>query len=125
MIVDDDESDRKKLERQVIEHGYRVVTVAEGRDVLNRIAVDKPDLIVLNLVLSDIEGRDIIMSLKNSPETARIPILAMSGAHLDRSVSDLLRNFGIRIISKPWDAIELLDGIAHAFLRKTPFVLGA
>jgi len=125
MIVEDDAADRKKLEQQVAEHGYRVVTVAEGDDVLSEISVDKPDLIVLNLALSDMEGRDVIMSLKSSPETARIPVLAMSGAQLDRSVSDLLRNFGIRVISKPWDAIELLDGIAHAFLRRTPFVLGS
>jgi DNA-binding response OmpR family regulator len=122
MIVDDDPVHSKEMETSIGEHGYHVVSAACGEDALNLIAISKPDIIVLNLMLSDIDGRDVIMRLKGDLETARIPVLAMSGASLDHAVADVLRNFGIPVISKPCDAIELLDGIANAFLRSIPFV---
>jgi len=122
MIVEDDQAQSKEMETSIGEHGYHVISAAGGEDALNLIAISKPDIIVLNLMLADIEGRDVIMRLKGDLETARIPVLAMSGAHLDPALADVLRNFGIPVISKPCDAIELLDGIANAFLRRIPFV---
>jgi len=122
MIVDDDLGLLGTMESQVGEHGYRVLTAGSGEEALALVAVSSPDIIVLDLVLPDINGRDVIMKLKGDPETARIPILLMTGAHLDRSMSDVLRNFGIPVILKPCDSMTLLDGIANAFLGRLSFM---
>ena len=122
MIVDDDLDLLDKMETQIGEHGYHVLTASKGEEALALVAVSKPDIIVLDLALPDIAGKDVIMKLKGDPETARIPILLMTGAHLDRSMSDVLRNFGIPVILKPCDSITLLDGIANAFLGKLTFM---
>ena len=72
--------------------------------------------------MPDIEGSEIILRLKGDSATVRIPILVLTGAHLSRSKADVLRNFGIPAISKPWDEGELLDGVANAFLASVPFL---
>lgn len=123
MVVDDDPDLLDVVEAQISTHGYRVATAGSGEEALSLIALSKPDIIVLDLVLPDINGRDVIMKLKADAETARIPILLMTGAHLDRSLSDVLRNFGIPVIQKPCDSVALLDGIANAFLGRLPFML--
>ncbi len=122
LIVDDDVSVLRSLDEQVVEHGYRVLTATTGEDALALIASDKPDIIILDLLLPDIEGSDIILQLKADAATVRTPILVLTGAHLSRPMADVLRNFGIPAISKPWDETELLDGVANAFLGSVPFV---
>jgi len=74
-------------------------------------------------MLSDMDGRDVIMKLKGDPATVRIPVLAMTSAHLERTVASVLRNFGIPIVSKPCSSKDLMDGIANAFMRSLPFMV--
>lgn len=121
MIVEDDPEYLAKMESQIKEHGYRVVVAKGGEEALNIISSAKPDIIILDLNLHDIDGKDVVMKLKGSSEWVRIPVLAMSGINLDHSMADLLRNFGIPVISKPWNEAALLDGIANAFLRRISF----
>jgi len=121
LIVDDESGICQKLSRQVSRQGYRVLCAATGEDALRRIDQDVPDVIVLDMSLPDMEGSEVIIRLKGDAATGRIPILAMTGAPLGRNKEDILRNFGINIISKPWNETELLDGIVNAFLGGLPF----
>jgi len=122
LIVDDDLAVLRSLDEQIVEHGYRVLTARTGEDALALVESESPDVLILDLVLPDIEGSEIILRLKGDSATVRIPILVLTGAHLSRSKADVLRNFGIPAISKPWDEGELLDGVANAFLASVPFL---
>ncbi|MFU8779800.1 MAG: ATP-binding protein [Kiritimatiellia bacterium] len=121
LIVDDETRVCEKLSRQVAQQGYRVLCASSGEQALQRIEQDVPDVVVLDMSLPDMEGSEVIIRLKGDAATGRIPILAMTGAPLGRNKEDILRNFGISIVSKPWNETELLDGIANAFLGGLPF----
>ncbi len=122
MIVDDDPDVLRSLDEQFVEHGYRVLTAHSGKEALALVESELPDVIILDLVLPDIEGSEVILRLKGDSATGRIPILVLTGTHISRAKADVLRNFGIPAISKPWDEAELLDGVANAFLASAPFV---
>ncbi len=121
LVVDDEPDICKKLSKQIGEQGYRVICAASGEEALKRVYEDAPDVVVLDMRLPDLEGSEVIIRLKADPATGRIPILAMTGAPLGRNKEDILRNFGVNIISKPWNETELLDGIVNAFLGGLPF----
>ena len=121
LIVDDDHAVRDSLKMQISEHGYHVQTAGNGGDALRIVHNDHPDIIILDMLLPDIEGSEVILRLKSDPSTVRIPVLVLTGAHIGQSKVDVLRNFGIPALSKPWDETELLDGIANAFLGSLPF----
>jgi CheY-like chemotaxis protein len=121
LIVDDESAVCRKLSKQISEQGYRVLCAASGDEALRRVDQDVPDVIVLDMSLPDMEGSEVIIRLKGDAATGRTPILAMTGAPLGRNKEDILRNFGINIITKPWNETELLDGIANAFLGGVPF----
>ena len=120
LVVDDEPDICKKLSQQIAEQGYRVLCAASGEAALQSIDLDAPDVVVLDMRLPDMEGSEVIIRLKADPATGRIPILAMTGAPLGRNKEDILRNFGVNIISKPWNETELLDGIVNAFLGSFP-----
>jgi len=122
LIVDDDPEVLRALDNQIVEHGYRVLAARCGEEALALVASESPDIIILDLVLPDIEGSEVILRLKGDSATVRIPILVLTGAHLSYAKADVLRNFGIPALSKPWDEVELLDGVANAFLSSEPFV---
>jgi PAS domain S-box-containing protein len=121
LIVDDDHSVLDLLRMQISEHGYHVITAENGGDALKWVHAERPDIMILDMLLPDIEGSEVILRLKSDPTTVRLPILVVTGAHIGQSKVDVLRNFGIPALSKPWDETELLDGIANAFLGSLPF----
>ncbi len=122
LIVDDDPEVLRTLDNQIVEHGYRVLAARSGEEALDLISSEAPDIIILDLLLPDMSGSDVILRLKGDSATVRIPILVLTGAHLTRDKADILRNFGIPALAKPWDEVELLDGVANAFLAGVPFV---
>jgi len=122
LIVDDDPVVRDSLRMQIADHGYRVLLAGGGGDALRTVHSERPDIIILDMLLPDIEGSEVILRLKSDPSTVRIPVLVLTGAHIGQGKVDVLRNFGIPALSKPWDETELLDGIANAFLGSLPFV---
>ena len=122
LIVDDDPSVLDSLKMQVSDHGYRVLLAVSGGEGMRTVHAEHPDIIILDMLLPDIEGSEVILRLKSDPSTVRIPVLVLTGAHIGQSKVDVLRNFGIPALSKPWDETELLDGIANAFLGSLPFL---
>ena len=115
MVVENEEVLLGTMKTQISEHGYEVLTSTTGEIALDLVSKSKPDMIILDLNLPDIKGKDLIMKLKGDLETARIRVLVMTSTHLERSMSDILRNFGIPVILKPFDSMKLLDEIANAF----------
>jgi PAS domain S-box-containing protein len=122
LIVDGDPEVLRALDEQIVEQGYRVLVARGGDEALKLVESESPDIIILDLELPDIEGSEVILRLKADSSTVRIPILVLTGAHVTQSKVNVLRNFGIPAISKPWDEVELLDGVANAFLARAPFV---
>ncbi len=121
LVVDDDPHVREALQRQISDQGYRVLVAESGEEALKRIEEERPDVLLLDMLLNDMEGSEIIIRLKGDPATGRMPILVLTGVPLGRSKEDILRNFGIAALSKPWNEAELLDGIVNAFLGGLPF----
>lgn len=116
LVVDDDENVRDLLTRQISEKGYRVVSVANGAEAIRVLEESAPDVLVLDLLLPEVRGTDIILRMKSDRGMGRLPVIAITAASLDASTSKLLRQFSIAALPKPWDEEELLRKIAECLL---------
>ena len=79
LIVEDDSSLRTFYQSALAIGGYRVVTAQDGIDALWRIDNELPDLVVLDLNLPRLGGRDVKAELKAHAETRHVPIMVVSG----------------------------------------------
>jgi two-component system, cell cycle response regulator DivK len=79
LFVDDMASIRELYERYFSMKGLRVITAVDGRDALQLLDVERPDAIVLDLVMPRMSGWDVIRELKANARTRGIPIVAISG----------------------------------------------
>lgn len=78
LIVDDDTSVRKLLRQELEAEGYVIHEAADGRQALWQAQQNRPDLIILDVMMPELNGFDVAAVLKNNPQTMRIPIMILS-----------------------------------------------
>ena len=78
LIVEDNEMNREMLSRRLERHGYKTCEACDGRQALEKARSLRPDLILLDLSLPEIDGWEVARRLKSEPLTANIPIIALT-----------------------------------------------
>ena len=110
LVVDDEEAIRGLLVAALEDEGYAVVAARNGRVALEAIALGRPDLIVTDVMMPELDGRELIRQLQTRPEWASIPVVLLSAAPLDgRSTVS-----SAAAVAKPFDFDALLGVIAAA-----------
>ncbi len=110
LAVDDDLSILSVLKDLLEYEGYEVSTLSTGEKVMDEIKNHTPDLILLDVMLAGMDGRDICRSIKEKIETHDIPVILISATH---NLSDSLKLKGAPddFIVKPFDIRILLKKI--------------
>jgi CheY-like chemotaxis protein len=112
LIVDDDPDILRLLRSMLSAAGYDVVAGYGGDDALRKVKKQRFDLILTDLSMPKMSGVELIELLRSDPETADIPILAVTAYvwdQLGRNAADIGCN---GFISKPFDSRDLLRQIA-------------
>ena len=79
ILVVEDQEELRKLECILLSsRGYKVEGVADGNTALNFIATNKPDLVLLDVMLPDIDGFEICRQIKNNQETSHIQVIMLT-----------------------------------------------
>ncbi len=110
LVVDDEEAIRGLLVNLLEDEGYLVVAARNGRAALEAIADAPPNLVITDLMMPELDGRELIRRLQARPEWSQIPVILLSAALPDRGAIPLVGVF----VSKPFDLDALLAIIATA-----------
>lgn len=78
LLVEDHEMNREMLMRRLSKLGYLVVTAVDGGDAIDKAATEQPDLILMDMSLPVMDGYEATKVIRSQPETARIPIIAVT-----------------------------------------------
>ena len=115
LVVDDDPNIRELLMQELTEAGYRVDVASNGREALAVVRRDRPELIVLDVMMPEMNGFDVAAVLKNDPQTMDIPIVILS------IVQDRDRGFRLgvdRYLTKPIDTDLLFREVGTLIEQK-------
>ncbi|HKA23402.1 MAG TPA: response regulator [Candidatus Eisenbacteria bacterium] len=118
LVVDDEIYIVHILDFSLGIEGYEVMTALDGEQALAKVAQDKPDLIVLDIMMPKLDGYETCKALKSNPETKDIPVILLSakGRNVDQKV-------GFEVgaddyITKPFSPRKLVERI-NAILGQT------
>ncbi len=117
LIIDDDQGLQKMLRVVLSAHGFDVVSAFTGEEGLALAKVEKPDVIVLDVMMPGIKGRDVCRSLKADAATRDVPVLILSAKDSDDDIAAELAAGAIGHLTKPVNSTSLL--------RKVKQILGA
>lgn len=115
LVVDDEEEVLQLLSKQLSAQGYQVLLAKTGQEALDRTKSDMPNLILMDIVLPDLEGSEVVKILKDDPQTVHIPVVFLSGiVTRDNQQSKSEVKVGGRLfdaIPKPFNSQELINAV--------------
>jgi two-component system response regulator MprA len=116
LIVDDDRKLLKMLHRTLAYEGFRVVTAVDGHEALDRVRADQPDLIVLDWMMPEMDGIEVIRHLRAANDKTMVLMLTARDAIENRVAG--LESGADDYLVKPFAPAELVARV-HALLRRS------
>lgn len=110
LAVDDEPSIVRLVTAALSTRGYEVVAAYNGEEALDKVVLEKPDLIVLDIMMPKMDGREVARRLAADPATSKIPIVFLSAIGDLSSQLDTLEELkDVEYLTKPFEVRELGD----------------
>ena len=88
LLVEDDRFLIKAVYTKLTQKGFEVVLANDGDEAISKAKTEKPELILLNMVLPKKSGFEVLRTLKGDPETASIPVFILSNLAQDQDIQE-------------------------------------
>lgn len=109
LAVDDEPSITRLVAAALTGRGFEVITASDGPEALDKAHFEKPDLIVLDIMMPRMDGREVRKRLAKDPVTKDIPVVFLSAVGDLNSQLDTLEDSDSEYLTKPFNPRELAD----------------
>ena len=119
LVVDDEIDTRLVLKKRLIAEGYCVITASNGNEAMDLAKSERPDIIILDVLMPGMDGGEVARKLKDVPETKDIPIIFLTGMFPERKEGEDFRVVADHVLfAKPYDILKLINVIENVLLEK-------
>ena len=108
LVVEDNESNRELLRRRLTPHGFKVVTATNGREALNQLRAASFDIVLLDVMMPEMNGHQVLEAMKADPSLKHIPVIFLTANDSTEEVVAGLREGVVDYVTKPFKAEEVL-----------------
>ncbi len=116
IMVVDDEPSLIELVKAILEaEGYSVVSASSGKECLEKLKKTKPDLILMDMMMPSMSGRETTEKIRQNPETKDIKVVFLTVARFSDTGKDVLNKLRVLdYITKPFDNDDLIRRVKKA-----------
>lgn len=125
LLVEDNEMNRDMLSRRLIRRGYEVILAQDGEEGLRAAQTQSPDLILMDMSLPVMDGWEATRRLKDAPETAGIPVVALTAHALTDDREKATRAGCDGYETKPVELPRLIETIENLLAARNHQHLGS
>jgi CheY-like chemotaxis protein len=111
LVVDDDPVVRLLVNEFLSSQGYEVLTVESGTECMNAVTDKKPDVVVLDLLMPEMNGIEVLKRLRDNPNTASLPIVMMSSDFDTRDITSSYNLSADGYVQKPFGMRDILSAV--------------
>lgn len=108
LVVDDERPTTRLLQINLEAEGYEVLTAFDGREALQSLEGRKPDLIILDLLLPQMDGYEVLEHIRADPRTRDIPVILLTGRRSPDEIAEGWRYEIDLYLTKPYNVDDLL-----------------
>lgn len=118
LIIEDDRFLRELIVTKLSkEKDYLVISAVDGEDGIKKIKEEKPNLILLDLILPGIDGFEVLSQIKNDPDVSSIPVIILSNLgqreDIERGITLGANDYLIKAHFTPGEIVEKIKAIFH------------
>jgi two-component system, OmpR family, alkaline phosphatase synthesis response regulator PhoP len=118
VLIVEDETDILQLVKMYLDReGFRTITAADGAEALRQVRSERPDLVVLDLMLPEIDGLEVCKKLRITPQTAMLPIIMLTAKSEESDTVVGLELGADDYVGKPFSPRALVARIKALFRR--------
>ena len=114
LVVDDEERVREMLGFRLRLFGYEVVQAANGREAIEAATREKPDLVLLDVMMPELDGFQVCSRLKQDEATRSIPVVILTAKAEAKDVTRAVNSGAVDYVVKPYDPQVLQQKVARS-----------
>lgn len=115
LAVDDEKHIVRLVQVNLERQGYEVVTAFDGKEALQKVQEENPDLVVLDVMMPYMDGFEVLQNLRRNPATREIPVIMLTAKAQDADVFKGWQSGVDLYLTKPFNPMELLSFVKRIF----------
>ena len=120
VLIVEDEPDAAELFAEMMRvSGFRVLKTSSSTPALNLIATEKPDIIILDIMMPEVSGLDLLRQMRQESELATIPVIVVSAKSTPADIKIVLEAGASTYLTKPIGFLELKEAVERALGRQS------
>jgi CheY-like chemotaxis protein len=114
LIIEDEEDAADMFAEMMRVSGYRVFKTSSSTPALTMMTAEKPDVVILDIMMPEISGLDILRQMRKNPELANIPVVVVSAKSMPADIKLGMEAGAFIYLTKPVGFVELKEAIERA-----------
>jgi two-component system, OmpR family, alkaline phosphatase synthesis response regulator PhoP len=115
LAVDDEKHIVRLVQVNLERQGYEVITANDGKEALQKVEDEHPDLVVLDVMMPYMDGFEVLQTLRRNPQTANIPVIMLTAKAQDQDVFRGWQSGVDCYLTKPFNPMELIAFVTRIF----------
>ncbi|MCS7175147.1 response regulator [Pseudothermotoga sp.] len=111
LVVDDSEVLRKIVNFNLTKEGFTVEEAKDGVEALEKIKSNKPDLIVLDIMMPHLNGFEVLKRIRSDQETSNIPVIILTAKGGEDDAKTALQYGANGFLTKPFSPLKLIEEV--------------
>jgi DNA-binding response OmpR family regulator len=120
LVIDDEPGIIDIVETNLLGEGFEVVSARDGKEGLEKIRSEKPDLVVLDVMMPEMDGWQVLKEVEKDPDTAGIPVIMLTAKAADEDYIHGLEEGAVEYLTKPFFPQELVNRIKITLMILNP-----
>lgn len=109
LVCDDERHIVRLIQVNLERHGYQVVTAYDGKEGLEKVKSEKPDMVVLDVMMPYMDGFEVLKNIRRDPDTEALPVIMLTAKAQDKDVFEGYHYGADMYLTKPFNPMELIS----------------
>jgi len=120
LIIEDEEDAAELFAEMMRVSGYRVLTTSKSAPAIAMMTTEKPDIILLDIMMPEISGLDILRQMRRDPALANIPVIVVTAKSMPSDIKNGMEAGASTYLTKPVGYLELKEAVERILANNTP-----